>query len=122
MTRETFIDHIKNIYSTDPEYPWESEPNYAVFRHNSNKKWFAVVMYLPKSKFGIKSDEMFYVVNLKCDPILIGNLRNDKGIYPAYHMNKTYWISVALDDTVDDDKLKWLLDLSFELTDIKRKK
>lgn len=120
MTRETLIEYVKNIYSTDPEYPWESAPDYAVFRHNSNKKWFGVIMNLSKSKFGIKGDEVFDVINLKCDPILIGNLRNDKGIYPAYHMNKAYWISVALYDTVNDEKLKWLLDLSFELTDIKK--
>lgn len=120
MTREILIEYIENIYSVSPEYPWTSAPDFAVFRHNSNKKWFAVIMKLPKSKFGINSDDMFDVVNLKCDPILIGNLRNDNGIYPAYHMNKTYWISVALDNTVDDEKLKWLLDLSFELTDIKR--
>lgn len=120
MTREILIEYIKNIYCVSPEYPWASAPDFAVFRHNSNKKWFAVVMNLPKSKFGINSDDVFNVVNLKCDPILIGNLRNDNGIYPAYHMNKTYWISVALDNTVDDEKLKWLLDLSFELTDIKR--
>jgi len=121
MNRQEFIEYIKNIYSTEPEYPWESAPGYAVFRHVSNNKWFAVVMDVPKEKFGIPSDEMLDVVNLKCDPILIGNLRKEKGIYPAYHMNKTYWISVALDGTVDDDKLKWLLDLSFDLTDRKKK-
>ena len=122
MTRETLSEYIENIYSVSPEYPWDSAPSYAVFRHNSNKKWFGVIMNLPKSKFGIKSDEAFDVINLKCDPILIGNLRNEQGIYPAYHMNKTYWISVALDNTVDDEKIKWLLDLSFELTDVKGKK
>ncbi len=116
MNRQEFVEYIKNIYSTEPEYPWNSMPDYAVFRHASNKKWFAVVMNIPKEKLGISSSEIIDIVNLKCDPILIGNLRNEKGIYPAYHMNKTYWISVALDGTVEDDKLKWLLDLSFELT------
>ena len=61
-------------------------------------------MNIPKEKLGISSSEIIDIVNLKSDPILIGNLRNEKGIYPAYHMNKTYWISVALDGTVEDDK------------------
>ena len=121
MNRQDFIEYIKSIYSTDPEYPWDSMPEYAVFRHVSNKKWFAVVMDIPKEKLGIPSSEIIDIVNLKCDPILTGNLRNEKGIFPAYHMNKTYWISVALDGTVEDDKLKWLLDLSFDLTDNKKK-
>ena len=122
MNRQDLIEYIKNIYSTDPEYPWDSAPKYAVFRHGSNNKWFAVIMDLPKEKLGIKSNEIIDIVNLKCDPILIGNLRKEKGIYPAYHMNKTYWISVTLDGTIEDDKLKWLLDLSFDLTNIKHKK
>lgn len=29
--------------------------------------------------------------------------------YPAYHMNKRYWISIALDDTMPDDDIWPLL-------------
>ncbi len=121
MNRQELIEHIKNVYSTDAEYPWDSAPNYAVFRHQSNRKWFAVIMDLPKEKLGLGGG-MIDVLNIKCDPILIGNLRLEKGFFPAYHMNKTYWITVALDGTADADKIKWLLDLSFDLTDIKKKK
>lgn len=120
MNRREVIEYIKKIYSTDPEYPWGSTPDFAVFRHQSNKKWFAVIMDLPKNKFGINNDEVIDVMNIKCDPILIGNLRNEKGFYPAYHMNKTYWITIALDGMVESEKIKWLLDLSFDLTDIKK--
>lgn len=119
MNREELINYIADIYSTDAEYPWASTPNFAVFRHGSNRKWFAVIMDLPKEKFGLHEDGVIDILNLKCDPILIGNLRNEKGFFPAYHMNKVYWISVALDGTVDADKIKWLLDLSFDLTNKK---
>lgn len=122
MNREELIKHIAEIYSTDAEYPWASAPQFAVFRHQSNRKWFAVIMDIPKEKLGLHDDGMIDVLNLKCDPILIGNLRQEKGFFPAYHMNKTYWITVALDGTVESDKIKWLLDLSFDLTDIKTKK
>ena len=54
------------------------------------------------------------VVNLKCDPLM--NVVTEDGIFPAYHMSKTHWISVVLDGSVDEDKIKWLLNLSFELT------
>lgn len=122
MNREELIKYIAEIYSTDAEYPWASAPRYAVFRHQSNRKWFAVIMDLPKEKLELRDEGIIDVLNLKCDPILIGNLRNEKGFYPAYHMNKNYWITVALDGSVDADKIKFLLDLSFDLTDVKHKK
>lgn len=32
-----------------------------------------------------------------------------EGCYPAYHMNKKYWISIALDDTMPDEAVWPLL-------------
>ena len=46
----------------------------------------------------------------------------EKGIFPAYHMSKTCWISVLLDGTVSEETLSFLIDISFELTDKKCKK
>jgi len=37
-------------------------------------------------------------------------------IFPDWHMNKAHWISVALDGTVEDEKIKFLVDMSYELT------
>lgn len=79
-------------------------------------------MDIPKSKLGLPSADMIDVVNLKCDPILVGSLRGDAGIFPAYHMSKANWITVALDGSVPDEKLKMLLDLSYDLTAAKPRK
>jgi len=122
MDRKEFIEYIFETYGVQDEYPWKSAPSYAVFRHKDNRKWFAVIMNISKDKLGLPDRESADVVNLKCDPILIGSLRNEKGIFPAYHMSKTKWISVLIDGGVDDDKLKWLLDISFDLTAQKQKK
>lgn len=116
MNRTELTEYISDIYGVEAEYPWIKYSDYAVFRHANNKKWFAVIMDIPKSKLGLPDDEMICIMNLKCDPLLTGSLRSEKGFFPAYHMNKTNWISVALDGSVDSDKIKWLLDLSFELT------
>ncbi len=115
MNRNELTRYISETYNTDPDHPWDSEPEYAVFRHASNRKWFALVMRIPGAKLGLP-DEMTDIVNLKNDPVMSGSLRNEPGIFPAYHMNKESWISVALDGSVPDDKLKLLLDLSFDLT------
>ncbi len=116
LDRKNLDKYITETYGAVAEFPWIRYSNYAVYRHSSNNKWFAVVMDIPKSKLGLTDDETAYVVNLKCDPILIGSLYKDNGIFPAYHMNKSYWITVLLDGTVDDEKIKWLLDISFLLT------
>ena len=121
MNRQELQRYISEVYSTVPEFPWIRYPNYAVFRRGNNQKWFALVMDIPKSKLGLPSADMIDVVNLKCDPILIGSLRGDAGIFPAYHMSKANWITVALDGSVPDEKLKMLLDLSYELTATKMK-
>ncbi|MBR3809084.1 MAG: MmcQ/YjbR family DNA-binding protein [Clostridia bacterium] len=114
MNREDFQKFIEEKYGVLPEYPWASSPSFAVFRHDNNKKWFAVVMNITKDKLGLDSTEKIDVVNLKCDPIM--NVTTETGVFPAYHMSKTHWISVCLDGSVDEDKIKWLLDLSFDLT------
>ena len=72
-------------------------------------------MDVSKNKLELEGDESMDVVNFKCDPILIDSLRNEDGFFPAYHMNKEHWITVSLDD-VCDEKIKMLLDISFELT------
>lgn len=116
MNREKLDKYIKRIYSVSAEYPWLSAPSFAVYRHGNNKKWFAVIMEIPKNKLGMEEEGHINVVNLKSDPLLIGSLILDKGIYPAYHMNKNHWITVCLDGSVEEEKIMWLLNLSFDLT------
>lgn len=116
MNRKELESYIVDKYSVEPEYPWQSAPSFAVFRHSNNKKWFAVIMTITKDKLGFDSTETINVVNLKCDPLFMGSVLNETGIFPAYHMSKTHWISVLLDGSVEKEKLEWLLDLSFDLT------
>ncbi len=122
LDRDKLNRYIAEAYSIAPEFPWIKSPGYAVYRHAGNKKWFAVIMDLNKTKLGLPENETVDVVNLKCDPIMTGTLHKESGIFPGYHMNKSYWITVLLDGSVDDDKIKWLLDLSYDLTDTKKRK
>lgn len=116
MNKRELKKYIAETYNTDPDFPWESNPAFAVYRHRSNKKWFALVMDIPKSKLGLREEDKIDIVNLKCEPAMIGSLRMEKGFFPAYHMSKDKWISVALDGSVDDEQIMILLDMSFELT------
>ena len=124
MDRQKLKTFILETYPASADRPWLQYPNYEVFRHSSNQKWFAVVMKLPKSKLGLQDEERMDVVNLKCDPILIGSLLAEKGFFPAYHMRKDSWITAALDGTVSEEQLKLLLDMSYLATapKVRRKK
>lgn len=120
MTGQEFETYILKTYGVEADYPWQDKAN-AVFRHNAGKKWFALVMDIPVSRLGKRSDEIAAVVNLKCAPLLISSFLKDEGIYPAYHMNKAHWISVLLKE-VNGDELKALLDMSYTLTMAKVKR
>ena len=122
MDRQALIDFIKEYFAASPEYLFADDLNTAVFRHSDNRKWFAIIMNIPMKKFGLFGDKNVDIVNLKCDPLLTGSLIKDGGVFPAYHMNKEKWISVLLDGSVEDDKIKWLVELSFQLTSKKLKK
>ena len=116
MNREELEAYILNHYSTEPDYPWSDTPRAAVFRHAGNRKWFALVMEVPRDKLGLAGAEKLDIVNFKCDPILISSLRGETGIFPAYHMNKASWITAALDGSVPAETIELLLDVSYELT------
>lgn len=121
MTRQQLIDHIKDTYGVTEDYPWENDKTNAVFRHPNNKKWFAITMNIAAAKLGLDSDKHIDIVNVKCDPLMIGSITREAGFFPAYHMNKSSWISIALDGSADDEKIKWLLDMSFDATNVKLK-
>ena len=121
MTREELRTYISDVYGVEPDMPWADEPSYAVFRHENNRKWFAVIMDIPKNRLGLSGDATIDIVNMKCDPVLLGSLLSEPGFFRAYHMNKEKWITAVLDGSAEDEKIKLVLDLSFEATDVKLK-
>ena len=122
MNKEELKEYITATYTTDEEFPWVRYPGYSVFRHKNNQKWFALIMDVPKEKLGLTGAGLLEVLNVKCDPILIGSFKTKPGFYPAYHMSKASWITLALDGSVSDKTIKLLLDVSYDLTSTKATK
>ena len=116
MTRKDIEKHMLKAFGCAPDYPWFRFPNYAVYRHKDSRKWFAVVMDVSKRKFGFDAEETVEVMNVKCEEILVDSLLSQNGVFPAYHMSKGTWVSVWLDGSVPPKNLKWLIDMSFDLT------
>ena len=101
MTREAFLEYCGSVLGTEPDYPFEDNFETAVLRHMGSRKWFALVMKVPKRKFGFDSDEIIDIVNLKLPVEMFGSFGKEDGVYPAYHMNKLHWISVMLSAAAD---------------------
>ena len=107
---------IINKYKVTPEFLWEKNPTFGVFRNKKSEKWFAIIMNIDKSKIIPNQNGEIEILNLKLDDI---NYLKRKGIYPAYHMNKKSWVSIILDGTLTDEEIMKLVDISYELSDIK---
>lgn len=116
VTRQDLFEFARREFGTMPEYPWARTPNFGVLRHGHNKKWYAVVMDLPRATLGLDGDGIIDAVNVKCNPVLIGILRNAPGYRRAYHMNKEHWITIVLDGSAPADEIFNLVRESFNMT------
>lgn len=112
-------DHVVEVYQGQIEYLWEkssrkSSTKAGVFRHQDSKKWYGAFLTTDWSKFEAERSGAIEVLNVKNDHV--AELIQKKGIYPAFHMNKKYWLSLPLDDRLSDQEIFDLLAVSYQLT------
>ena len=105
---------VQEKFGNQLEYLWEKSPDTAVLRHEDNQKWYAILMRISWDRLDKGRDGLVEAVNLKHDQV--ADLLSQNGIYPAFHMNKRYWISVPLDDSLADEELLELIEKSWNLT------
>lgn len=120
--RKEILAFAAERYGTNPEYLWRNAPNYAVLRHTGSRKWYGLIMDVPKAHLGLPGGGKADILNIKCDPLLAGSLRRERGFLPAYHMNRENWVSVLLDGTVETAQVCALLEMSYKLTSARPKK
>lgn len=108
--------YIKDKYNVLPEFLWEKYPYFGIFRNKKNNKWFALITNVDKSKID-KGNGEIELLNIKLDRDKIKLLLEKNGFYEAYHMNKKSWISIILNDTLDDEEIFELIDESYEIID-----
>jgi predicted DNA-binding protein (MmcQ/YjbR family) len=66
--------------------------------------------------FALTDVDSFVSVNLKCDPEIGAQLREEyAGVKPGYHMNKKHWITVLMDGEISDKLVKSWIDASYSL-------
>lgn len=94
---------IQEVWGDVPEFPWKQKA-YAtsgVFRHPETRKWYAAILPVSWDKVVAGREGSIELLNLKVMDAAAKVLAH-AGCYPAYHMNKKYWVSVSLDETMTD--------------------
>lgn len=111
MTKQEMIAFCLTYPGAYEDYPFDDE--WAVMRHNSNRKAFAFVY----ERGGVPC------VNLKCDPMHADFLRSVfREVQPAYHMNKVHWNTVLLDGALPEQEVFAMVEHSFRLTELHNRK
>ena len=124
MTKKvkSIFEYAKNRWGTEPEYLWKNDSDSAVFRNKFNKKWYAIIMNVKKESLKMEGMGKAWVMNVKCDPMMIGSFISRKGFLPAYHMNKEHWMSIVIDDTdVSTEEILSVLEMSYEIVNNSKK-
>lgn len=115
MTKAELTQTIIDTYQVQPECLFKKYPDYVIFRHQRNRKWFVLVMEITGDKLGLPNSEMHTIVNVKVDPAEIEILTYGVGFYPAYHMNKQHWVSIDIEQ-VEQRTVLSLIEQSYQLT------
>lgn len=113
ISRQDVISYIEKNYHTKPEYIFKKFPNYCVFKHQHNGKWYGLLMDVSMEKLGLTEKSETTIIDLKVPSELIGSLIKKEGFYKAYHMNKEHWITVDLMSIDDTKELFSLIDTSY---------
>ena len=118
---EAVLRHGVEQYGSEPEHLWARNPGYAVLRRQDDRKWYAALLDVPRKRLGLPGNGTVEILDVKCEPRMLGSLLGTPGYLPAYHMSKSGWITVLLDGTVPTEEILALLDMSYDLA-AKRKK
>ena len=109
--------YIGKQYGDQPEFIWKRYPGYAVFRDHRNRKWYAILLNVDGTKIGLDKKE-YEILNVKADNLTVASLKEEKGFHEAFHMNKEHWLSIILNDSIDDEIIHSLIDQSYDRTDL----
>ena len=115
-TREAILRYALESCGTEPDCPFTGDTETLVLRHANSGKWFALLMRVKNASLGLPGEGRTDVMNVKIEPELGASLRAQRGILPAYHMNREHWVSVLLDGSVPMSLAGALMEMSFAAT------
>lgn len=118
--KAVLLEYVREEYGTIPEAPWGYLKEHHTLNTQKRHKWYGIFMLIPYNSLGIEKEGKIHVLNLKAEPEDIVDLIDNVHYFPAYHMNKKYWISILLDRKADVEFIKKLLDNSYAIVEGKK--
>lgn len=109
------IKYIMDKYGDSLEFLWEKFDDNGIWRNKKNNKWYAALLTAKSTYFGIDSDETIEVIDLRYEKGKVSEIIDNKKVFPGYHMNKSSWITIKLDDSMDNLELFKLVDNSYNI-------
>ena len=121
--KDAVIAYVKEKYGASPENLWMRYPNYAIFRHADNGKWFAQPAYLKTISY-MPGNDVVDILNVKLsDPFLADLLVQQPGYMRGYHIARGNWISILMDGTVPrKDLCRWVDESYLATASVRQKK
>ena len=117
---EDVLHYVKDQYNSTIVKPFKTNPDIKALV-TPKGKWYALFLDVEYNK--LKKDSLVNskvkVINLKHISSKISTITDDRNIFPSYHMNKNHWISVVLDNNIDIEYVKELIELSYNLVNNK---
>ena len=110
------ITYIREKYNDELEFLWEKYDDVAIWRNKQNDKWYGLLMIITEDKLGIDSNKKIEVLDIRYQKEESQKIIDKKNIFPGYHMNKKSWITIKLDSMVKTEKIKELIDNSYNLS------
>ena len=108
MTHKEIEDYLLSMPDTWLDFPFgEGTSVYKVGNKEAGEgKLFAI----------IADDSNPLRLSLKCDPLLAKTLREKyESVLPGYHLNKKHWNTILCTGQLDDEEIKDLARLSYNL-------
>ena len=63
--RDEIFQYVRKKYNVAEDYPLPTAPTFPVMRHQDTRKWFAIIMDVPKDKLGLTGQQRVDVINVK---------------------------------------------------------
>lgn len=114
QTKEV-IKYIKEKYNDDLEFLWEKFDDNGIWRNKKNKKWYAALLTVKATYFDIDSCDIIEIIDLRYEKGKTSAIIDNKKVFPGYHMNKSSWITIKLDGSMDNLELFKLIDNSYNI-------
>lgn len=86
---QSVIEYARNTYGDELEFLWEKSPKNAILRRKDNRKWYAALLTVSKSKLGAFPDEEIEILDLRAAPEAIPDMVDGKRVFAGYQDRKS---------------------------------